>query len=68
MFRTNESHRQPHLFSDLDSLPKKQRRRLTPLATEETGWVEVGHDDTDDFDSLTDLQRWRRKHAADLAR
>lgn len=40
---------------------RRERRKLTPLATEENGWVEVAHDETDDFDSLTDLRNWKKK-------
>lgn len=41
-----------------------ERRKLTALATEANGWVEVGHDATDDFDQVADLTNWRKRHAA----
>lgn len=47
--------------TDLTRWTKAARRELTDLATEENGWVEVGHDETDDFDHFKDLQRWRQK-------
>mgnify|MGYP001201088252 CR=1 FL=1 len=41
---------------------KRERRKLTSLATPENGWIEVGHDDTDDFDTSADLSSWRARH------
>lgn len=46
----------------IDRYTKQERRMVTGLATEENGWVEVGHDATDDFDRLEDLERWQTAH------
>jgi hypothetical protein len=44
-----------------------ERPALTLLATEENGWVEVGHDNTDDFDQLTDYTAWLANNSQAVA-
>lgn len=36
-------------------------RRVKKLAQPENGWIEIPPDETDDFDKVRDLERWRRQ-------
>lgn len=40
---------------------KYDHKRVQKLATPENGWIEVGHDATDDFDDWPLYRRWRRR-------
>src|SRR5690606_10953733 len=40
---------------------RKEREKLTALATPENGWIETPDDETDDFDKVGDLVRWRKE-------